>query len=267
MKTLHRGTGCRACIPPIAIAAALLAATGCHHAAARRDRVQRELTHHSQALTAAVVDTLELQPEPQRDPHSSLALELAREDQRIEGLPAEPIAVPLLLATNMDARAELDARFGRIRQQLDRQRHFDQRLIDRGATWENEQRARQLRWTKWLGGGSMLVGGAIALCVFFPVIIPIFGRILAWLAAKLPSAASALGVVSIKAFDAVVRGVEKARTSTSASSSASRLHNGPENFGPPAAEPLASQLDLHLAREMDADHKALVRARKAALKL
>lgn len=244
-----------------ALVACALASTGCQLSAAKRARVQGELAGHSQALTTAVVDALELQPSAQRDGHSALALELAREDQRIEGLPPEPIAVAELLAgPDSPARERLADRVGRVRELLERQERVEERLIEQGAMREEERRATRLRWARWLGGSSLVMGGAIALCVFFPVCIPIFGRILAWLAAKVPSLASALGVVSVKAFDSVVRGVEKARAN---SGGAVRLHNGPEDFR--GAE--SPTLDTHLSREMDAEHKALVRARKAALNL
>jgi len=38
------------------------------------------------------------------------------------------------------------------------------------------------------------LGGIIALCVFFPFLIPIFGQLAAWLVLKIPALASVLGV-------------------------------------------------------------------------
>jgi hypothetical protein len=72
----------------------------------------------------------------------------------------------------------------------------------------------------------------------------------------------------VKAFDAVVRGIERARQ---AHPGLERLHNdreaAPTPYAAYAAWSPAAELEAHLAREMDAEHKALVRARKAALKL
>lgn len=230
-----------------AVLAAALTCGGCGHTAKRRHRVQTQLDEHSRALTSAVVDTLQLQHDP--DEHSRLALELARQDQFIEGPPAQPIQVLDLIGAS-----NLAPRFEAIHRLLEQRRRLDERLINYGTRWEQERNAQRLRWTAWIGSGSLLIGGLIALCVFFPVALPILGRVLAWLTGKIPAFAGALGVVGVKAFDAVVRGVEKSR-----STSTQTFTNEPGRPGP--------DLDAHLARAMDADHKALVRARKTALRL
>jgi hypothetical protein len=225
--------------------------TGCSHSAARHRAVQQKLQAHSQALTTAVVDTLELEPSRERSRHAELALALAREDQRIEGLPPEGIEIEPLLAdpTGLEVRAAEIARL------LAREARLRERLMSLGVEAEERSNARRAWWSKWIASGTVLIGGGIALCVFFPVAIPIFGRVLGWMVGKVPSLARALGVVSLKAFDAVVRGVEKSRAAT-------------------AGQPLANQtggeaagLDWNLGREMDREHKRLVRARKAALNL
>src|SRR5947209_6162439 len=74
--------------------------TGCTHFAAKRAHARAQLEEHSRALTTAVVDTLQLQPPENRDPYTDFALRVAREDQRIEGLPLDPIPVEPFLQTN-----------------------------------------------------------------------------------------------------------------------------------------------------------------------
>jgi hypothetical protein len=121
-----------------------------------------------------------------------------------------------------------------------------------------------------------LIGGAVALFAFCPIALPICGRFLAWLVTKIPSLSSGLGVVSVNAFDAILRGIEKAKeekrlSKISATSQVAPTvpvantllktsgdsRRGPENW--------IEQLHNHLSREMDAAHKALVRARKTKL--
>jgi hypothetical protein len=226
---------------------ATVACAGCGHVAKGRERVQRELEAHSRALTTAVVDTLQLQP--RRDDYGRLALELARENQRIEGLPAKSLPV-----TEWVGRTNLAEEFESLGRLLERRRKSEELLIDYGVRFEDARNTRRATWTKWAGSSLLAIGGGIALCVFFPLFIPIAGRVLAWVVGKVPWLANAAGVVSVKAFDAVVRGIEKAREGGT-----ERFHNGPE--------PSAGNLDSRLSREMDREHKALVRARKAALKL
>ena len=107
-------------------------------------------------------------------------------------------------------------------------------------------------------------GGAfIALFVFcpalIPVIIPIAGRLLAFCVGRFPALAGSAGVVSVKAFDALIEAIEQTRASN---------NDAPARFGNqlPAAHP-TQELFLNLSRKMDAAHKALVRQRKSALHL
>ena len=246
--------------------AVVLCASGCTHFAAARVKSHAALEEHSRALTTAVVDALQLQPPEQRDSYTGFALRVAREDQRVEGLPLAPIGVepfvevnPTNLLPKIKAERALTVRFAEIEKLLAAEKRATDRLLDFGATHEQLQNASRLRWTRWLGGSSLLLGGLIALCVLFPASIPILGRILGWIVSKIPSLAGALGVVSVKAFDAVVRGIERTKTESGGST---LLPNQPVTT---RAEDWSDQLHLNLSREMDAAHKALVRTRKAAL--
>jgi hypothetical protein len=221
------------------------------------------------------------------------ALAFAKQDQRVEGLPLKPFDVPALLAgmglTNSipplggppgveavaAAREEVAARFERQDELLSKRAATEAKLIDRGEKAEAARNARIARWTKFGVFGTTLIGGAITLFVFCPVALPIFGHLLAWLVGNVPSLASGLGVVSVKAFDSVLRGIEKAKDAKNANPSPNLTTSQAAPTVPVANTLLKSgdsrrghenwidQLHNHLSREMDAAHKALVRARKA----
>lgn len=282
-----------------------VAATGCTHFAAKRNNVNEALAEESRALTTAVVDSLQSQPASERDAYAVTALAFAKQDQRVEGLPLKPFDVPALLAgmgltNNLPplsgppavevAREEVAKRFEKQDELLAKRAVVDSRLIERGEQFEEERNERIKRWTKFGVWGTTLIGGAVALFVFCPIALPICGRLLAWIVGKVPSLASAFGVVSVKAFDAVVRGIEKAKdqhaTLERRDPGTARLQPRSPNQSPaaptvPVANALLAsssgdsrrgqttswidQLHNHLAREMDAAHKALVRARKTQL--
>jgi hypothetical protein len=228
------------------------------------------LEEQSRALTTAVVDALERESPADRSAPAELALRLAREDQRIEGLPAKPIAVDDLLVPSdftepraasrkRAAERDLARRFASIESDVAKERKLAQRLSEFGQRFEEERNASRWRWSAGISSAVVLCGGFIALAIFCPVALPILGRILGWIAGKLPGLAGALGVVSVKAFDAVVKGIERSRGATA--ENATFLKN--ERGGVENESPLA----IRLSREMDAVHKSLVRARKGALGL
>jgi hypothetical protein len=244
------------------------ALVGCSTAKVQH-QLNTRLEEESRALTTGVVDALNLQPPERRDQFTVTALQFARQDQRIEGLPIKPFATQALVggAANLmtasqkaseqkRARAEVRDRFALQDQLRSRQIRAGQKLLEVGIRQDEQHAARVRFWLKWLGGGSLILGGIIALCVFFPVAIPIIGRLLAWLVAKLPALAGAAGVVGVRAFDAVVRAIEQSKTTAESA----RLGNETGQFAS-GIDPGA--LSLNLSRFMDADHKALVRHRKA----
>jgi hypothetical protein len=262
------------------LAAGLLAGLGCTHLAKSRSKAKHQLEEQSRALTTAVVDTLQLEPPQERNSHGALALQLAREDQRIQGLPELPIQVEPLLGifpsntppvvaerTQKKASAGLEKRFGEIEKVLRREHASEERLEEFGKAYEAEKNNQRLRWFKLFGSGSLLIAVAVAICVFFPAAIPILGRILAWLVGKIPALAGAAGVVSVKAFDAVVKALERTKTEK-ASEAPSQAPLANQRFPDLSATGnLLETLHLNLSREMDAEHKALVRTRKGALGL
>jgi len=296
VAALGVGNKAAAMLMGLGIAAAV---TGCTHTAAKRAKVNHALAEESRALTTAVVDTLQSQPAANRDAYAVTALAFAKQDQRVEGLPLKPFDVPALLAgmglTNSilplggppgveaiaAAREEVAARFEKQEELISKRAATEAKLIDRGEKAEAARNERIARWTKFGAFGTTLIGGMIALFVFCPVALPICGHLLAWIVGKVPSMASGLGVVSVKAFDSVLRGIEKAKDAKNAappSGASSTLTTSQAAPTVPIANTLLKsgdsrrgqenwidQLHNHLSREMDAAHKALVRSRKTKL--
>ena len=220
-----------------------VAVTGCAFHTRSTKRVTGKLEEESRTLTTAVVDALTLSTN--REPAVNVALDLARQDQRIEGLPVDPVDVRPLIEGNAKAIAALQRRFSEQDTLLRELVRHQESLLALGEQAEKE-RARSW-WRRIFGGVSVvtLLGGLVALMVFFPPAIAIIGRIIGWLVGKLPAIASFVGVVSVKAFDATVQGVERAKGIM--------------------AEDDVGRLEVSLSQAMDRPHKDLVRARKAVV--
>ena len=244
---------------------------GCTHVAKTQTRLDARLQEHSRALTTAIVDTLHLQPAEQRNAYSEAALQFSREDQRIEGLPLDPVPVSDLLGLATAgvsaekigrqqklAAAELASRFTEIEQLLARERRARERLVQFGQRFEQERNEQRTRW--WKRGSILLValGAIVALVVFCPAALPILGRMLAWGVGRFPALAGMAGVVSVKAFDAVVKAIERTKPAAGEG----------DRFGNQSApRSLLDALHANLSREMDSAHKILVRKRKSALRI
>jgi hypothetical protein len=127
---------------------------------------------------------------------------------------------------------------------------YEARLLEYGAKYE-EQRNKSIvrRLWGWLVS-TLGIGGIIALCVFCPAAIPILLRIVAWVVNQVPALASAAGVVSRKAFDQVVIGVQNAKA------------HYEQKGNSEAAQVLSSNLAQAMAGHPA--HDLLVRSRKAS---
>lgn len=233
-------------------------------------------SHHGNRLdTTGVVDVLQAQPEARRDLHTALALDLAREDQRLEGLPAKSLDVPALLALNRAANTNagrpanappetilLDDATAALLQKaveaLARERTEAEALQQRGRESEEREQRRLGLLARLAALIGVPLGALIAALACFPALLPVAGRVCAWLVARIPSLASALGVVGVKAFDAVVRGVEETRNAAPAD--VRNLAN--EQLQPAAPKDVLAE---NLSSAMDRDHKRLVRSRRAKL--
>ena len=248
----------------------LLALTACSRLPRQHQRLGAALAEESRALTTAVVDSLNLQPAEDRDRFTETALLFARQDQRLEGLPTRPFDLPVLLsvtnaitpAPNPASIAQeqnaLTERFAFQDELIARHRAVSGTLIEKGIAAAQEQNRIRTIWAKraaWIG---VPLAALIVLGVFCPAALPIVGRLLAWGVAKVPGLAGFFGVVSVKAFDAVVRGIERAKNEVPAQKSG--MANTVDATGAPA--PWVDALHTQLAREMDASRKQLVRQRK-----
>jgi hypothetical protein len=260
---------------------ALVGGSGCSHLARSRAKTIGALEEHSRALTSGVVDALRFQLAEHRDAPAELALELARENERIQGLPAHPIAVKELLGIadssapaeaaeiqkkQKAAREDLGGRFEEIEHLVGRERDLSEHLVQLGSAFEQQQNHSRRAWAKLIGSSLGIIGVLVALALFAPAVLPLAGRLIGWLVGKIPSAAGAAGVVSVKAFDSVVRAVESTKQSVPPPQSVRPLANETSSAANGTGESL-TVLHANLSRFMDAEHKALVKARKGALGL
>lgn len=124
---------------------------------------------------------------------------------------APNVSEEMAAARKTKATSDLERRFARIETLLAKERRAEERLVSLGAEVDAERNAERMRWLKRGGSSALLLGGLAALCVFFPAAIPLVGRVLGLLVTHMPGMAGATGVVSVKAFDSVVRAVERSK--------------------------------------------------------
>jgi hypothetical protein len=252
-KEIEQGRSIAGDDTPLPVLAGLLIIsillTGCTFSSRTKAKVDTHLDEESRTLTTAVVDTLNAQPTVHRDAFTATALTLARQDQRIEGLPAHPIDVLPLVQSNAQAIADLTARFEMQNDLLQQQRQATDKLLQYGQQFEQQRNKSLLRRMFASFGILGTVGAIVAICVFFPVAIPIFGRVFGWLVSKLPTLASYIGVVSHKAYDQVVKGVELAK----------------QEYAKKENSAAIDVLHASLSKSMDGSTKDLVQRRKFAL--
>lgn len=233
--------------------------TGCSHVATKRAQADKALTksneqlaEQSRALTTAVVDSLNLAPQ---NPPTNLARRFAIADQEIEGLPLNRIPVTAALSGDTNVANDIEDRFTEInsirahnKQLAQALRERDSALMELGVQYEAEKNKSLWFRIKTAIAGTLGFGGLIALCIFCPAVIPIITRGLAWIVAKVPQLAGALGVVGKDAFDAVVKAVGLAREELKRRGSADIYH-----------------LDTSLNTQTDQAHKDLIAQRRAVL--
>ena len=156
---------------------------------------------------------------------------------------AERVKAERELATKDGAIADLQTDHAAA---LHRLREAEGRLMDLGERYEAE---RSKTWWSRLYS-ALGFGGVIALCIAFPVLIPILTNLLGALVSAMPSLAGLFGVVSKRAMDAVVGGVETFK--------AKRRAEGDANA--------VALLKDELHKATDASHRRLIAARKVAIK-
>ncbi len=174
---------------------------------ALRVRVQENVT--------GIVDSLAVAP---TNAATNLARDLATDTQQIVGLPDKRLPVADILAGLKPALDDLKQRFDQtqalIAERTEMKAKMDEttaRLVDMGKQLEAERNKSIVKRIWHWSIGTLGLAGTIAICVFCPAVIPFLIQAVGWLVGKIPQLASVFGVVSKKAFDAVVTGVETAR--------------------------------------------------------
>lgn len=218
------------------------------HSDARVFANDSALQEESRALTTGALDALQLAP---TNPPTDLAKTFLKRDQQIEGLPAKRIDVEAILAGHVEALRDITNRLEKIDTLLDERTKLKvendklrDQLVEMGKKYEEERNRTIFKRIFASLGIAGTLAALIAVMVLCPVAIPIIGNILGFVVGKLPQLAGVIGVVSTKAFDGVVKGVENFRS-----------HN---------TEHVAA-LESKLSGAMDYSHKQLVKARKAVI--
>lgn len=189
----------------------------------------RAVDRDTQQFATAVVDVLSLVDLPTNSLPDlrnamSIGLRYARFTQRGLGLPVQRIdvegevrgekkAVEAARKVEAASAVHLETEATTSREEIERLK----RLAELGAQYEKEKNQNIVKrvW-KW-SISTFGIGGLIALCVFFPFLIPIFGRIVAWVVSKIPALAGFIGVVGTKVADGLIAGVQKTNTDDSVS--------------------------------------------------
>jgi len=229
------------------------------------EKVEEKLVEESKALTTGALDALSFAP---TNKPTDLAKKFLQRDQQIEGMPAERIDVAGILATNkaaidaLERRMELQQEWLQERVKLEVELHqANTKLLELGRLYEQEKAKstwkRIWAWTMSTFG----IGGLVALVIFCPAVLPVFGAIASFLISKIPALTNLLGLVGKSAFDAAVKGVgnTRKRLKLSAEESPQRTFSAKE---------VLNILDGELkdATEVgDANFKSLIEARRKRL--
>lgn len=175
----------------------------------------------------------------------------------VSGAPTHPQddTVNGLLSDNEQLRKQAvaanNARKTEVETEVSRRKKAEAKLLEMGAQLEAEKNRNIVSRVWHWAIGTLGIGGLIALCFFFPFLIPLVGKLIGFVVTKIPSLASAFGVVAVKSYDALVHGVELAKERYKTSKDETPVE---AVFDGPMREAMAGQSD-----------KTLVRQRKAAL--
>ena len=164
----------------------------------------------------------------------------------VEGLLADKAAdrarAEKLLADRDAGLVDLQTSHAEILAKL---RETEEQLVHLGGQYEAER--SKSWWTRIYAVFGL--GGVVALCIAFPVLIPVLTNLLGALVNALPSLAGLFGVVSKRAMDAVVGGVETFKAKRRAEGDADAV----------------ALLKDELHKATDASHRRLIAARKVAM--
>jgi hypothetical protein len=223
--------------------------------------VDYNISEESRALTTGIVDILNAQPD--KDQYSMLAFDFAKKDQSIEGMPSpsKRYNVEKLLSENIElktaAQNEANARFLLVSKLVEEKKELQdelniikEKLIAKGQEKEREDNKNIIKKV-WAWAISTLgIGGIIALCVFFPFLIPIFGSILSFIVGKIPSLINFVGVTSSKIVTNLASGINDVKKQVSQAKVENKLFS---------AEEVEKMISDALSKKMDNDDKSIIK--------
>ncbi len=227
---------------------------------------QEQLNEKSRELTTGVADALNLVRTNEVSGLSAdavaLATDLARQDQRVEGLPLHPLDVVAILRKDAAAIADLETRVAqtdsllservKLKAELDETR---KQLEAMGQQYEKERNSnivkRMWRWGTGLFGTAIFIG---ILVMLGPASLPLIGMALRTLVAKVPKLISFVGVVGKDAFDSAVKGVEEVKAEVKK-----------YKDEPWSADEIMDTFTEKLNHTTDKAHRGIIDARKAVL--
>lgn len=197
----------------LAISLAVLL-TGCASSVSKLAKIMRSDNESEKINATGVVDALDQVPSEHKVAAVTVASRLAKDLQVIEGLPtsAQRLDVTRLIANDEGEWRKVNDRQAKDAKNSLERRSIEERLIDLGVQKEQENHKNLFRRILFWGVSTFGLGGMIALCVFFPFLIPIFlkliGMVISWLVGAVPSLIHFFGVVGKSTMENVVTGVE-----------------------------------------------------------
>lgn len=241
--------GCAAYPVLLALALVLI---GCSHNKAKVARVQGAQSERVKELVAvAKIANARIAP---RTPAAALSGQALDRVQSLVGFSLQPMdhTVDDLLSSNevLQAKARLlwDKAVAQETEWRTKEAQYQAALVEMGGKYEAEKNKSIVKRVWHWAIGTFGIAGLIALCIFCPAAIPLIVRLFGMLVSKVPALASWVGVVSVKAYDSIIHGVQNAKEKL-------KVAPGGEN----ATEILHAELD----KSQDANHKRLVAQRKA----
>lgn len=204
-------------------AAGLTGLTGCTHLADYRAKQTDAVNSNHAArdeqertLTTGVIEALGYAP---TNPPTALALDLARHEQLLQGLPTNRLDVAGILTHAAGASDALERIYAKQEKlivekvRLERQlAATTDRLAVLGAVHEQEQNESIVRraW-RWLWA-TLGLGGIVAVCVLVPGLLPVLGRIAAWAIGRIPVLSHYVGLVGQSAYSRAVTAIQELKT-------------------------------------------------------
>lgn len=177
---------------------------------------QNQIDEEVRANNTGAVDALQVAP---TNAATVLAKRLTMKNQQLIGLPLKRLPVDEALSGMAEAIDSIDQRLDLqdhlIQERDEYKRKYEEtrdQLVDMGKKYEAERNksilSRIWHWTM----ATLGLTGLIALGILCPAIIPIVGKILAWIIGRVPMLGSYFGMVGRDAFKSVVNAVSDIRT-------------------------------------------------------